>query len=66
MWNINEGNNRESGWKHLGEGDGACRSPRVAHRVYAFALGVGEVAWGTIKKGNVTTNLTTKKSWPEI
>lgn len=60
--NIQEDNNREGGWKHLGEGDGACRSARVAHRVYAFALRVGKVAWGTNKKGNVSEhNLTHKK-----
>ena len=30
--------------KYLGEVDGACRGPRVAHGVYSLALGVGEVS----------------------
>lgn len=56
------GSNREREWKHLGEGDGACRSPRVAHRVYAFALRVGKVALETNKKKECEHNLTHKKT----
>lgn len=49
----------QRGLMYLSEGDGACWSPRAAHCVYAFTLGVGKVAW-EINKGKGECNLTKK------
>lgn len=49
----------QSGLMYLSKGNGARWSPRAAHCVYAFTLGVGKVAW-EINKGKGECNLTEK------